>query len=63
MSKKLLDYAAYGALISGGVGMLGTGVWLLSWLPFWPAFFLSMVWVGGLLAFTCAVIEGIVLAK
>ena len=58
MSKKLLDYAAYGALSSVGVGMFGTGLWLISWLNFWPALFLSMVWTGALMLFAFSTFAG-----
>jgi hypothetical protein len=58
MSKKLLDYAAYGAMISAGVGALSLGLWFISWLPFWPAFFLSMFWVGALMLFALATFDG-----
>jgi hypothetical protein len=57
MNNKLLDYVAYAALSIVGVGMFGTGLWLISWLPFWPALFLSMVWVGALMIFALTVAD------
>jgi hypothetical protein len=57
MNNKLLDYVAYAALFSIGVGLLGTGIWLISWLTFWPALFLSMVWIGALMVFALTVAD------